>query len=197
MAIRKIGFDFDKVFVSYPPVIPDKLIDFLYKGKIALIPKKNAEVVKLKYRIPGSFERQIRVVSHNYFFRPPIQNNIKALKLIRKKTDHKLFLISSRFSFLKDKTNFWLDKNKLKGEFNEIHFNYNNSQPHLFKERAILKKGITDYIDDDLDLLVYLSKRNPKINFYWLTKNKRISYKNIPKNIRIIKSVREFYSKYI
>ena len=88
MAIKKIGFDFDKVFVSYPPVIPDKLIDFLYKGKIALIPKKNAEKINLSYRIPGLLEKGIRIISHNYIFRPPMENNIKVLRFIRPKTYH-------------------------------------------------------------------------------------------------------------
>lgn len=197
MAVRKIGFDFDRVFVSYPPIIPDKLIDFLYKGRVAIMPKKNAKSLKLTYRMPGTIEKKIRSISHSYFFRPPIHKNIKALKLINKKTNHKLFLISSRFSFLKDKTNYWLDKNKLKIEFSEIHFNYKNSQPHIFKEKAIEKNSITDYIDDDLDLLVYLSKKNPKLKLYWLTDTKKSGYKNLPSNIKIIKSVREFYSKYI
>ena len=195
--VKKIGFDFDKVFVSYPPVIPDKLIDFLYKGKIALIPKKNAEKINLSYRIPGLLEKGIRIISHNYIFRPPMENNIKALRLIRRKTDHKLYLISSRFGFLKDKTHYWLDKNKLKNEFYEIHFNFENSQPHLFKERTIKSKNITHYVDDDLDLLVFLSNKNPSLNLFWLTKNKKSNYKNLPPSIKMIKSIKEFYSKYI
>ena len=197
MAIKKIGFDFDKIFVSYPPIIPDKLIDFIYKGRVALIPKKDADKINLKYRIPGRIEKQIRIISHNYIFRPPLVNNIRALRLIRKKTNHKLYLISSRFGFLKDKTNYWLDKNKLKNEFYEIHFNFNNSQPHLFKEKTIQNNNITHYVDDDLDLLVYLSNKNPDLNLFWLTKNKKTNYKNLPLNIKMIKSIKEFYTKYI
>lgn len=191
-----IGFDFDKIFVSYPPIIPDKLIDFIYKGRVALIPKKDADKINLKYRIPGRIEKQIRIISHNYIFRPPLVNNIKALRLIHRKTNHKLYLVSSRFGFLKDKTNYWLNKNKLKNEFYEIHFNFKNSQPHLFKEKTIQNNNITHYVDDDLDLLVYLSKKNPDLNLFWLTKNKKTNYKNLPLNIKMIKSIKEFYTKY-
>lgn len=197
MAIKKIGFDFDKIFVSYPPIIPDKLIDFIYKGRFALIPKKDMDKINLKYRIPGRIEKKIRIISHNYIFRPPLVNNIKTLRLIHRTTDHKLYLVSSRFGFLKDKTNYWLDKNKLKSEFHEIHFNFNNSQPHLFKEKTIKNSNITHYVDDDLDLLVYLSKKNPNLNLFWLTKNKKTNYKNLPLNIKMIKSIKEFYTKYI
>ncbi|GEM_PF-610022 len=196
MAVKKIGFDFDKVFVSYPPIIPDRLVDFLYKGKIALIPQKGVEEVVLKYRMPNSIEQQIRRLSHSYIFRPPLKNNIRALKQIHKNTSHDLYLVSSRFGFLKDKTNAWLDKNKMKSEFKEIHFNFNNQQPHTFKERIIKKKGIEYYIDDDLDLLVYLSKKIPYNHYYWLSKNKRHDYKSLPKNIRTIKSISDL-KKYI
>lgn len=197
MAVKKIGFDFDKVFVSYPPVVPDKLIDFLYKGKIALILKKDTNKIKLNYRMPGLIERQIRILSHNYIFRPPLSNNIKALRLIKRKTNNKLYLVSSRFGFLKDKTNYWLDKNKLKNEFDEIHFNFKNSQPHVFKEKTIRNNNITHYVDDDLDLLVYLSKKNPALELFWLTKNKKSTYENLPANIKIIKSIKEFYTNHI
>lgn len=197
MDVKRIGFDFDKVFVSYPPIIPDKLIDFLYKGKVALLREKSPKNLKLEYRMPGDLEKKIRIISHSYLFRPPISKNIKSLRLINKKTNHKLFLISSRFSFLKDRTNYWLDRNKLKEEFFDIHFNYNNLQPHIFKERMIKKNKITDYVDDDLDLLVYTAQKLPDLNFYWLTDSKKSDYKNLPKNIKIVKSVREIYTKYL
>lgn len=190
----KIGFDFDGIFVDAPPLIPTKFIEFLYKGKLKSLDKSD---LKLKYRIPGSAEKRIRVFSHNIIFRPPIKNNIRSLKLINKKTNHKIYLVSSRFGFLKEKTNIWMDKHKMKKEFNEIYFNFNNMQPHLFKEKIIKKNNITHYIDDDLDLLVYLSKKIPDNTYLWISRNKRGSYKNLPENIKMIKNIRELYTKYL
>lgn len=194
MAIKKIGFDFDKVFVSYPPIVPDRLIDFLYKGR-GVLKKKNG--ISLKYRIPGFFEQQIRIFSHNSIFRSPIKNNIKSLRLINKKGEYEAYLVSGRFGFLKNKTNIWLDKNKMKKDFQEIHFNFKNLQPHIFKEKIIKKNEITHYVDDDLDLLIYLAEKLPDNHFFWLTYNKKHTYKTLPKNIKIIKTIKELYSKYL
>jgi len=197
MAVKKIGFDFDKVFVSYPPIIPDSLIDFLYKGKIALMKKKNPEKIILKYRMPGFIEQKIRILSHYYIFRPPIRNNINSLRLINKKGNYKVYLVSSRFGFLKDKTYKWLDRTRMKKDFDEIHFNFKNMQPHIFKEKTLKRNGITHYIDDDLDLLVYLAKKLPQNSFFWLNNKKSVDYKILPENIKKIKNIRELYNKYI
>ena len=94
MKKQKIGFDFDKVFVDYPPFVPTTIIDLLYK-------KKNGH---LTYRYPGSFEKQIRILSHHHLLRSPIKINIKALAQIAKNEDVETYVISSRFSFLKKRT---------------------------------------------------------------------------------------------
>lgn len=197
MAIKKIGFDFDKIFVNYPPIIPELLIEFIYKGRIKLNKEKIVNTSNLRYRIPGYIEQQIRIVSHNQMFRPPIKNNIRYLRIIKKKLPHKLYLISSRFGFLKDQTNKWLDKQKLKKEFNGIHFNFGNIQPHIFKKKTIEKNDITYYVDDDLDLLIYLSKKIRRIHLFWLTNSKKHNYKSLPENIIIIRTIKELYKKYI
>ncbi|MEN9407220.1 MAG: hypothetical protein RLZZ455_436, partial [Candidatus Parcubacteria bacterium] len=59
-----IGFDLDKVLVNYPPLIPDGLIDRLYKKKI------KGELV---YRFPSKPEQRIRKISHLSFLRPKIK----------------------------------------------------------------------------------------------------------------------------
>src|SRR5690242_16369545 len=103
MKRQKIAFDFDRVFVDYPPFIPTTIIDFLYK-------KKNGH---LTYRYPGSIEKQIRILSHHNMLRSPIKSNIQALSKISENTDADLFVVSSRFSFLKKRTEEWNKKNKL------------------------------------------------------------------------------------
>ena len=102
----RIGFDLDKIFVDYPPIIPDKIVDRLYKKKTD---------GKLLYRIPSKPEQIIRRLSHLSFLRPPITENISYLKRIPKK-EHKLYLISSRYDFLKQPT----EKLMKKHNFNSI-----------------------------------------------------------------------------
>ena len=72
----KIGFDLDKIFVDYPPLIPDALIDRLYKRKT-----KN----ELIYRIPSRPEQLLRQLSHYHGFRAPITDNITFLHSLPKK----------------------------------------------------------------------------------------------------------------
>lgn len=183
---RKIGFDFDKIFANYPPLVPEFLIEYLYK-------KKNSE---LSYRFPGKLEQKIRILSHLPIFRSPIKKNVESLKKLSKNSKLELYLVSSRFSFLKQKTEIWSRKNNINKYFLKTYFNFSDMQPHIFKDRIIKRENIEKFIDDDLDLLMYLSQKNPKVEFYWLTKNKR-KITNPASNIVKIKDLEEFRQKYL
>lgn len=185
MKKQKIAFDFDRVFVDYPPIVPTYIIDFMYK-------KHNR---KLSYRIPGLIERQIRILSHHPLLRAPIKKNIEALEELSKNQDLETFIVSSRFSFLKKRTNDWNRKHKISKYFHKMFFNYRDEQPHFFKEKVLRAEKIDKFIDDDIELLLYLSKRNPDISFYWIT-NKHPRNK-LPANIKRIKDVNEFGKKYL
>jgi hypothetical protein len=185
MAKVRIGIDFDKIFVNYPPIVPGALIEYLYKNK-------NHE---LKYRQPGKFEKRIRVLSHISLFRPPIKSNIEALDKIYQKNNSIIYLISSRFSFLKKKTESWNNKHNMHKYFEKMYFNFEDEQPHLFKNKVIKFERIEKFIDDDLDLLVYLARDNPKVDFYWVTQSSTI--RNLPANIKRIKDLNEFLDKYL
>lgn len=76
-----------------------------------------------------------------------------------------------------------------------MYFNFNDEQPHLFKDKIIKKEKIEKFLDDDLDLLIYLAQRNPKVNFFWLSSRKPNG--KIPSSIKIVKSLSEFQKKYL
>ncbi len=182
----KIGFDFDKVFVNFPPFIPTSLVHFLYKKRTR----------RLSYRIPGKIEQKVRILSHHPVLRKPITKNVQILQKIAKQNNHDLYLISGRFGFLKQKTEEWIIRHNMQPLFKEIHFNFKNKQPHLEKNRVIQKTKIDTFIDDDLDLLLYLAKQNPKIQFYWVKNGERLPQKRLPKNITPIHDLLEFYNLY-
>ena len=181
----KIGVDFDKIFVSPPPLIPPSVIEMFYK-------KKNGS---LSYRIPGAVEKRIRALSHSPFLRKPIRENLDYIQKISYKNPE-LYLISSRFSFLKNKTDVWFKKYGIGKYFKKAYFNYEDKQPHIFKDEMLKILHIDTFIDDDLDLLLYLSEHNPKIKFYFLT-NKKILPNRLPQNINQIYNLQEFYSNYL
>lgn len=177
-----IGFDLDKIFINIPPFIPERIIEFLYKEKAN---------ESLRYRIPSKAEQIIRIFSHYPLFRPPIKKNMSYIQELSKKNTNKYFLISSRFGFLKGRT-LWIIKHyNLDKIFNAMYFNYGNSQPHKFKNEIINKLKLHIFVDDDLQLLEYLSNKNPKIKFFWLNPKESKPFK---KNLTAIKNLSEIFA---
>lgn len=164
------GFDLDKIFINYPPFIPDIVIDRLYKKK------SNGTLL---YNIPSKPEQILRNISHHPLFRRPISNNINVIKKYKNNKD-KFFLISSRFFFLKSRTENIIKKYNFESIFEEMHFNYKNQQPHIFKSEAIKKCRIQKYVDDDFPLLKYLAKENKDCKFFWL---------NTKSNLKLTKNI--------
>ena len=177
-----IGFDLDKIFIQYPPFIPEILIDKAYKRMLD---------GKLKYRVPPKPEQLLRSFLHQPIFRQPIKNNIAFVKKLTKQNSNKHYLISGRFGFLKSRTNQIIKKHGFDKIFDGLYFNYSNNQPHLFKNEIIKKLRIDLYVDDDLQLLEHLCKDNPKIKFFWLNKN--VS-KELSKNLFAIKNLSEMFA---
>jgi hypothetical protein len=176
-----IGFDLDKIFINFPPLIPEKIIDFLYKEKGNRV---------LKYRIPSKLEQIIRIFSHYPLFRPPIKENLDYVRSLALTNTNKYYLISSRFGFLKKRTSDLIKRFNFNKIFNAMYFNYDNKQPHFFKNEIINKLKLDMFIDDDLQLLNYLVEKNPKIKFFWL--NNKIS-KPLKKNLIAIKHIEEIF----
>lgn len=178
----RIGFDFDKVFIDYPPFFPSKIIDRLYKEKDNGV---------LLYRIPSKPEQLMRKATHLPFLRPGIKNNLSFLKEISKK-DNQLFLISSRFKFLEKETYRLIRKHKLDHVFDGLYFNFENKQPHLFKDEVIQKLKLDLYIDDDLSLLRHVAKGSEKTFFFWL--NPKNNLQKVTSNIYAIKKLSDIVS---
>lgn len=162
----KIGFDLDNIFIDTPPIIPKSIIERLYK-------KKTKDT--LLYRIPSRTEQYIRLFSHLPFLRPAIEQNIEILKSMQKNNSN-YYLISSRYGFLKKATDGLIKKHNLDQFFDDLHFNYKNEQPHLFKQKLISDLKLDKYIDDDLHLLKFIANNNNKTKLYWFNKkiNKKI-----------------------
>ncbi len=178
----RIGFDLDNIFINHPPFIPGSIIERLYRKKT------NGS---LEYRIPSHYEQFVRRISHAAFLRPPIKSNLEILSSIQK-NKHLLYLVSSRFGFLKKPTEQLVKKYKLNSLFSELYFNFHNKQPHEFKDEIIRKLKIDIYIDDDLYLLKYIAGKNNKVKLFWLNNknNKRIS-----QNITAITSLKDIFKE--
>src|SRR5688572_7777406 len=174
-----IGFDLDKIFIDYPPFLPSRLFDKFYK-------KKDNGI--LLYRIPTYPEQILRKTLHMPILRPAIKDHLAILQSIPKKKN-KLYLISSRYKFLEGVTNEVIKRYRLDEIFDGLYFNYENKQPHLFKNEVIKGLNLDMYIDDDLSLVNYVAKHNPKTKFLWL--NHRNEDKPREKNVYSINQLTE------
>ncbi|HVF69392.1 MAG TPA: hypothetical protein VNA13_02375 [Xanthomonadales bacterium] len=178
-----IGFDLDKVLIDYPPLVSPKLIDKLYK-------KRDNGV--LLYRIPAYPEQVFRRISHTPFLRPAIKENLEFLKSIPKKSN-KLYLISSRFKFLEKRTLKLVKRFDLDKVFDEMYFNFDNLQPHEFKNEVIKRLNLDIYVDDDLSLIKHVAKNNAKTKFFWLNQDQL--NKSLSENIFAISKIEMIFEK--
>ena len=179
-----IGFDLDKIFVDYPPLIPDRVIDRLYKKKTK---------GQLVYRIPSKSEQILRKLSHLPFLRPKITKNVSFLENIDR-TANKLYLISSRFKFLQSETEKLMKSLRFDKIFSGMFFNFENKQPHEFKNEVIKKLKLQIYVDDDFPLLKHVAKQNKATQFYWLSKRKKSE--KLTRNITAISSLSDILHLY-
>lgn len=175
----KIGFDLDRIFINTPPVIPRTIIEHLYRDRGNSNPH---------YRIPGLLEQKIRQLSHLPIFRQSISDNLQFLNELSKNKYYTLFLISSRFGFLKKQTETLARKYNFYAIFKKIYFNFDNKQPHVFKNETLNGLNLDRYVDDDLSLLKFLDKHQQNTKFFWL--NSKHSGK-VQGNIRGVKDIRE------
>jgi hypothetical protein len=176
----KIGFDLDKVFVNTPPFVPLSIINRLYKQRDNGI---------LLYRIPSRPEQFFRKATHIPPLRPPIKGNIEYLRELAKDKNHQLYLISSRFKFLEPETEKLVKKFQLDKIFDKLYFNYDNKQPHEFKNEILQKLKLDIFVDDDFSLIRYVAKDNPKTKFFWLDDREKPAV--LDKNINVVAKIGE------
>lgn len=155
----KIAFDLDGVIIDKPPLISKKLLERLFMGV-----KRH----KLHYRFPHSrLEQKIRKLSHFYLFRPPMTENLKFIKNLLKGDKYEIYVVSGRYSFLKDETKSWFEKRGIDNLFKEVFLNSENEQPHLFKEKKLIEIKADIFVDDDWMLADYLADKKIARIFYF------------------------------
>lgn len=175
-----IGFDLDGIFVGGPPLVPGRLIEWLYRGPQDHEPR---------YRFPSTkFEQMVRKLSHYYILRPKISNNIKFIQELSKNKNLSIYLISSRYKFLEDETFEIVKKYDIFDCFSKIYLNTKNEQPHLFKKRVLESLKLDIFVEDDLMLLKYLSNDFKGIIFLWYNP---VRGTKLPEGIRYIKKLDE------
>ncbi len=180
----RIGFDLDKVFINTPPLLPNAVINKFYK-------KRDNGI--LLYNIPARPEQLLRKAGHIPLLRPPIKENLTFLKNLSQENNHQLYLISSRFKFLEPETKQLVKRYQLDKIFDKLYFNYENKQPHKFKNEVLKKLDLDIFVDDDLSLVRYVAKDNPNTKFFWL--DNRTKSSKLENNITAIAQLKQIFTK--
>jgi len=150
----------DGVIIGRPPLVPRGLLERLFRGT------KDSGLI---YRFPtGKRHQWLRKISHHYFFRPPIKDNLAFLKKISQDPSFEIYLISGRYSFLAKETTRWLVKRELAGKVSRVFINEIDLPPHIFKKKIIKKLELEFYFEDDDQIVAFLRKEVPQTKTYWV-----------------------------
>jgi hypothetical protein len=79
-------------------------------------------------------------------------------------------VISARFGFLDSNLKKWISEQGLNKTIKNIYINERAEQPHLFKQRMIKELELDYYVEDNLDIVLYLNDKALKLKtkIYWI-----------------------------
>lgn len=173
MSVKKVirvGFDLDGVILYNPARIVRPFVSLLKKRKI--IQRK-----QLQFFVPESFWQKLfwRLFHKSSLFVAPGIDDIQQL-VAEKKIE--AYIITGRFAHLKKDTEGWFRKFSQKSIFSAYYMNEKDEQPHLFKERKIKELKLDYFVEDNWDIVHFLSQRQKKTSVVWITNffDKKISF---------------------
>lgn len=147
----QVGFDLDGVLLYNPtrivrhPIVLFKHIFLKKREKKFTIPK--SKLAKFVWRL----------AHYSSFMTANGLDEIEKLVRAGKIEAH---IVTARFDFLEDDFKRKLESLNKNRIFKTAHFNKKNEQPHLFKERMISELKLDAFIEDNYDIVHYLSKKH-------------------------------------
>ncbi len=171
--LLRVGFDLDGVLLYNPARISRPIISIVKK---LLFKKKGLRF----YSPQTTWEKQFWKLFHrsSIFIAPGLDE----IKTMIKQKKIKAYIITARYSFLKQDLEKWLKKIDVDHYFSGVFYNEKDEQPHLFKERMIKKLKLDMFVEDNWDIVNYLltKSRSPSgQKIYWIYNifDRNIKYK--------------------
>ena len=151
----RVGFDLDGVILYNPARVVRPLISL---AKHLFLSKR-----KLAFYYPHSpFEKMMWKLFHLSSIY--ISSGMDDIKKLIKEKKITAYIVTARYGFLGDDFKKWVKRNNIDLVFDGVYYNKDDEQPHLFKERMIRKLNLDVYVEDNYDVVKYLSqKKNAKI----------------------------------
>ncbi len=154
----RIGFDLDGVILYNPIRIIRPIVAFAKKIFV-----RKADV--FTYYPKTKFERFLWMLAHKTsFFVSP---GFKKIIALSKDKNIEIYLITSRFSFLKNDLENWLRKINSHMIFKQCFYNEKDERAHFYKERLIKQLDLDFFVEDNLDIVNHLNK-STKTKVLWI-----------------------------
>jgi len=155
----RIGFDLDGVLLYNPARIARPIISFIKKNFLGRDDRKF-------YLPKNRIEKGVWNLLHkSSLWKGP---GIETLMKLIDEEKIKAYIVSARYEFLKGDFNNWVEKIDRKKKFSGYYFNDQNEQPYLFKQKMINRLKLDYFVEDNWDIVNYLSKLNKKCKIFWI-----------------------------
>lgn len=185
----RIGIDVDGVLAELVPA----LIEFHNNEYGTNLKFEDFFSFKANRVWGGTLEEAIQKVeeflkSHYFEKIQPIKESINGINALKQK--HKLFVISTRQSFVHEKTINWLEKH-FPSTFSKTFFaNYwEKDKPKILKSEVCLKKRISILIEDELDWAIECAEKGIRVLLFDTPWNQ--TKEELPENIQRVFSWKE------
>ena len=182
--VLKIGLDLDGVILYNPARIFRPIISTAKR----LVLRKNKD--KVNFYIPKTkLEKIIWFWIHKSSIFPA--SGFKDFLKASKNKEIELYIITARFSFLKEDFEHWLHKIGAPAHVAGWFYNKHDEQPHLYKEKKIKELKLDYFVDDNWDIVRKLNASGVKTTVIWIYNlfDKRIDYAHK------VPSLKEAYKK--
>lgn len=145
----KIGFDFDGVLVYNPARV--------LRLPVSLFKRRFIKQKRLKFWYPQqAWQKQFWILAHKSSIFPA--KGYGRLQELLRTGKIKGYVITARYSFLEEDFQAWLNKYDPEQLFAGYFLNRLDKQPHKFKERMIKKLKLDYFVEDNWDIVKYLSR---------------------------------------
>lgn len=167
----RVGFDLDGV-ILYNPIRTLRPIASAFKFlKPYLFHEKSDS-----FYFPNSpLEKYIWRMLHKTSFR--IADGYRDIVRLRKKKLFDVYLITSRYDFLKRDFMYWVRKLNARSVFKGCIYNKTNLQPNVFKRHMIRKLKLDYFVEDNWGVIQKLNGSLKRVKILWLS---NFLDKNIP-----------------
>ncbi|MFA9289285.1 MAG: hypothetical protein ACEQSA_05405 [Weeksellaceae bacterium] len=155
----KVGFDLDGVLLYNPARIARPIIaqskKFLFKKDTTKFhfPKKPWEQWAWKWLHLSSIS---------------IADGFEDVKEMIDNKQIEAYIITARYSFLREDFEQWKLKLNTKQYFKECYNNENDEQPHIYKANLVKKLGLDVFVEDNWDIVQHMAKTT-KTKVYWIS----------------------------